>query len=273
MTSIIAPTRSWLLWLSPFAVLVLLLGWETDWGRSLERAPPSETAVAPQPVSLAVLPAFQPQATPETNRDMVERTLFNPTRRPAPVAVAETAKPRIQRGQFALTGTIMVEGKSYALLRESNGGKARRVAKGDTINGMLVTEVKPDRIVLSQGDESEELALKLAVGPRVTIQPAVVASMPGRGVPAAPGAVAAAPQPAQVRDVSEVLAERRRAARAAEAAAAGRPPGSPIVAPVPGAAPAIPAGAAMQPAAPAAAAQAPDPQWQSVYQRYQQPRR
>ena len=274
MNSIKASPRSWLLWLSPFAILVLLLGWETDWGRELQRVPPSETAATPQPVSIAVLPAFAPQAMPGNNPEMVERSLFNPTRRPAPQAVVEAAKPRIQRGQFALTGTIVVEGKAYAFLREANGGKARRVAKGDTINGMVVSEVKADRITLSMGDESEELALKLAVGPRVTIQPAVAAVAPGRGMPGTPGAVPVAAQVPQARDVSEVLAERRRAARAAEVAAAGLPPGSPIVAPTQGATMSPPAGASTQTAAPAAsAAPAQDPQWQSVYQRYQQPRR
>ncbi len=278
MKPINASTRSWLLWFLPFAVLLLLLGWEMDWGDGLQRAPPSETAVTPQPVSLAVLPAFAPPAASDGSRDMVDRTLFNPTRRPAPAAVAAAAKPRIQRGQFALTGTIVVEGKAYAFLRETNGGKARRVAKGDTINGMVVAEVKSDRILLSMGDESEELALKLAVGPRVTIQPAVAAAVPGRGMPGTPGAVpmaAQAPQAPQARDVSEVLAERRRAARAAEAAAAGRAPGQPIVPPVPGTPVTPPAGASTQTAAPVAGAAAPaqDPQWQSVYQRYQQPRR
>ena len=153
---------------------------------------------------------------------MVERTLFNPTRRPAPVAVAEAAKPRIQRGQFALTGTIMVEGKAYAFLRESNGGKARRVAKGDTINGMVVTEVKPDRIRSEHGRRKRRTCAQ--VGGRT---PDHHPARRGRFRPvavcrAAPGAVPVAAQPPQVRDVSEVLAERRRAARAAEAAAAGR---------------------------------------------------
>ena len=81
-------------------------------------------------------------------------------------AVAEAAKPRMQRGQFALTGTMVVDGKSTAFLREVAGGKSRRVQQGETINGMLVAEVKPDRVRLTLGDESEELVLKVATNPQ-----------------------------------------------------------------------------------------------------------
>ena len=78
------------------------------------------------------------------------------------------------------------------------------------------------------GDESEELVLKVADGPKTTIQP-VVPTAPvtasadaGRAPCRRRGAVP------QARDVAEVLAERRRAARAAELAAQGLPPGTPI---------------------------------------------
>jgi hypothetical protein len=65
-----------------------------------------------------------------------------------------------------------------------------------------------------------------------------------------------------------VLAERRRMARDAEAAAAGRPPGAPIPA-----TPAPSTAATTTAPAGAAAAGSTDPAWASVYQRYQQPRR
>ncbi len=171
--------RSWLYWLVPIAVLALLILWQVDWGRAFVRVPPVESGIAPQPLTLAVLPVYEPAVTPDAARDAVERTLFNPTRRPAPAAVAEAAKPRIQRGQFALAGTLMVDGKATALLRETSGGKSRRVAQGETVNGMMVAEIRPDRVRLTLGDESEELALKLAVGPRTTIQPVVAGTAGG----------------------------------------------------------------------------------------------
>jgi hypothetical protein len=58
-----------------------------------------------------------------------------------------------------LTGTMIIDGKATAFLRENAGGKSRRVAQGEQINGMLVAEVKPDRVKLTLGDEAEDLVL------------------------------------------------------------------------------------------------------------------
>ena len=272
MKTLRSSARAALAWIAPFALVTVLLAWQTDWGRAFARTPPAETAAAaPAPLSVALLPEYQPAATPDKNKDAVERTLFNPTRRPAPVPMAEAPKTKMQRGQFALSGTIVVEGKTTAFLKETNGGKPRRVAQGETINGMTVTSIGPDRVKLTMGDESEELVLKVAAGPKTTIQPVVpnmpitATANPGGVPPGVPGQPPA--QNAQVRDVADVLAERRRAARAAEAAAAGQPPGTPVP---------TPAGTAVSapnmPPVPQGDPNSGDPRWQSVYQRYQQPR-
>ena len=249
MNGLDAKVRGWLIWLLPFIVLALVIGWEADWGRKWRHVPVTDAAVVPQPVVVAVLPEYKPTATLATQRDMVDRALFNPTRRPAPVA-AEAGKRRLQAGQFVLTGTLIVDGKATAFLRENAGGKSRRVAQGEQINGMLVAEVKPDRVKLTLGDEAEDLVLKVAIGPKTTTQPVAA---PAPGTPAVAGGGGTAPAGAANADT---LAERRRAQQAAEAAAAaaaGRPPM--LNAP--------PAGAFLPPssaAAPAGAAQQ-DPRW------------
>ncbi len=272
MNALQSDARRALYWLLPLGALVLLIGWQTDFGHAWTRPVPAELSVAPRPVDIAVLPEYRPAATPEANRDIVDRSLFNPTRRPAPVVVAEAAKSSMRRGQFTLAGTMVVDGKAVALLRETAGGKSRRVAQGESINEMTVAEVKSDRVRLTMGGESEELALKLAVGPKTTVQP-VVATAPTPMSPQATAAAAAAAANAAAaqrapaagpQDVASILAERRRAARAAEVAAGTAPPGTPV-APVAQPAPVPPAAAA--PAAPA------DPAWEAVYQRYRQPRR
>lgn len=269
MNTLQSSIRAALVWALPFAALAVLLLWQTDWGRAFARTPPAETTTAPQPLSLALLPEYQPQASLEMNRDAIDRTLFNPTRRPAPQAVADAAKPRIQRGQFALAGTLVVDGRATAYLREVNGGKSRRVTQGDTINGMVVAEVKPDRVRLTVGDENEDLTLKIATGPKTTIQP--VAPGAAGGPVTAGGATNATPggQSGPItgaRDVSEILAERRRAARAAELAAQGLPPGASVPPPP------APIQAPNMPPPPVGDMKSGDPQWQGVYQRYQQPR-
>ena len=185
-------TRSGILifWLAALAAVLALIGWETDWGRQLTRAPVVPDVAAPAPVTLALLPDYGVEDGVQSRQQTVERPVFVPTRRPAPPALAtaqEAAKPRMQKGQFVLTGTAVVEQKSVAFLRESAGGKSRSVRVGETINGLVVAEVKPDRVKLTMGEDSEELLLKVAAGPRTTVQPVqpVAAGGPAPGAPVA----------------------------------------------------------------------------------------
>ncbi len=221
--------RAALWWIVPAVLLVFAIGWETDWGAALRKAVPPETPIVPKAVDTALLPEFVIDGGVAAHTETVQRTLFNPTRRPAPVSPQDGANARLQRGQFALAGTTITDGKSTALLREVAGNKTRRVQQGDFINGMLVAKVAPDRVRLAVDDEWEELVLKVATNPRPTTAPAPVATAPPVAAPpiAAPvGAaqpvpvqrpVQAAPSP-QREAAAQSLAERRRAARAAQAA-------------------------------------------------------
>jgi hypothetical protein len=256
------PPVGW--WLVPLGVAVAFIGWETDWGRALTPIPEPAEVVTPKPVPVSVLPDFTVAGGLAARRETIARTLFNPTRRPAPPVVAEAPKPTIKRGQFTLTGTLVVDGKSTAFLREVAGGKARRVLQGESINGLTVAEVKPDRVRLTLGDESEDLMLKVQTNPKPTT--AVAAAPPagtaGGSQPAAAGSAPpvvagtaatarpdTAPQPGESR---ASLIERRRAAREAAAAAANQ---AAAVAPAP------------SPAASGAPRVDPD-SWAAVEQRY-----
>lgn len=227
MTDLSARIHSALWWLVPLVALAAIIGWETRWGSAFEWRPAPAEPIAPKPVVSSLLPEYAIVGGTGPSTEMVQRTLFNPTRRPAPAAL-ESGAGRLQRGQFALTGTLIIDGKSTAYLREVAGNKPRRVLAGDKINGMLVAEVKPDRVKLTLGDESEELLLKIASNPRPTAPPPGAPPAPGApttaGVaPPAPAAQVAAPAAAP--QATPTLAERRRAARAAAAEAAGTPPG------------------------------------------------
>ncbi len=223
----------WLAWLVPFALLGLAIGIETDWGRELRRAPPPDVPIVPAPVATAILPEYRIDGGVGAMAATVDRPLFNATRRPAPAGVVAGAKPTIQRGQFTLTGTLITDGSAVAFLREATAGKARSVRKGDSINGMTVSEIQPDRVRLVLGDESEEIELKVAKGPKTTVQPsaapAAVAATGAAGVrPAADSAapptdVAVGGRTARAARTQGGTAEEnarasRRAARAAERA-------------------------------------------------------
>jgi hypothetical protein len=269
MSAIDPRLARWILWLAPFAVLAALIGLQTGWGREWRRPPVVEAPVAPAPVLTAVVPEFRIDGV-DAMKATVDRPLFNASRRPAPAAPTEaTAKPTIQRGQFLLTGTMITSEGAVAYLKESSGtGKAKTVKRGESINGMLVAEVTPDKVTLTVGDESEDLELKVAKGPKTTVQPTAAApATPGAaqaaqpaGAPAAPPGGAAPTRRPQTQatsgpsdDARVNTRAARRAAREQEAAqqngaAAGQPPGA-----APNAAPQTPAQGS----------------WQDTYQRMQ----
>src|SRR5262245_40080838 len=254
--------RASLWWVLPLVLLAAIIGWEVNWGAELRKHPPPEETLTPKPVVADLLPNYTIEGGIAARSETVNRTLFNPTRRPAPVAVVDAAKPRMQRGQFTLTGTTVAGDRSLAFLKEAQGGKARTVRKGDTINGMLVAEVTSDRVKLAMGDDTEELMLRVVTNPKPTPVPAAPAA-PGTAQPPATPAAAqpqqpTRQQPAQAQtpgqNTAQTLAERRRAARAAEAAAQAQKDGQQA------------GGDASTQAAPSA--DGADPRWQQLDNRY-----
>jgi len=119
----------------------------------------------------------------------------------------------MRKGQFILDGIIITKDKNIALLREVATRKMVRVELGQEINGMQIEKLDRDKVTFKQGDEREELVLKIKTGP----------SHPGKsGSPGVPTqfAAPAMPQPgAPVTAPTENVAdprsvfERRRALR------------------------------------------------------------
>src|SRR5437868_2634419 len=108
MPAIDGRISKWLAWVVAFAAIVLLLGWETRWGEAVTRAPDVNAPVKAQPVQVALMPDFKLEGGAEARRETVDRTLFNPTRRPAPPAPPPAAAAAaMARGTFALTGTTV----------------------------------------------------------------------------------------------------------------------------------------------------------------------
>ena len=245
MSKLSTPLQSAFWWLLPLVALAGIFGWETDWGRAVETRPEASEPAQPKPAAVALLPEYEIPGGVASRTETVERTLFNPTRRPAPQMAQEGGPSQMKKGQFALTGTLLVDGKNTAFLREIAGNKSRLVHAGETINGMRVAEVKPDGVRLTVGNDSEELVLKVATNPRPTPQPVAVAPQPAPAAVVAPAVPAPTTATAAAADGSQSTLESRRAARAA-AAAAQAARGTPQQQPE-------------------------QTTWETVYQRYQQP--
>jgi hypothetical protein len=221
--------RATLWWLAPLVALLLVIGLETDWGAGLRKPLPADVPLPPKALATELLPNYAIEGGLAANAETVDRTLFNPTRRPAPVALAEAAKPRMQK-VYRVTGTTIAGERSLAFLKEVKGGKATTEAGRHR-----------RRHARRRGDAGAS-GLRWAsrrscacASPRIRRRrsPAPAPAAGGARAPAAqpPAQPGAQPQPAraptattQGATAAQSLAERRRAARAAEAArAAGRP--------------------------------------------------
>lgn len=260
MSPVMYRWRSRLWWLAPALALGVLLGIELGWGGQVHRLPEPAPVLEARPVTPALLPEYKIEGGVAGHAETVNRTLFNPTRRPAPTVVADAARSQMQRGQFILTGTSLAGERSIAFLKEVAGGKSRTVRQGEQINGLLVAEVKPDRVRLTLGGDSEELVLKIAAGSRPPVGPAPVVPAVPFGPPP-PGPQLGVPSGVQP-DAGQVMEQRRRAARGATAPAVA-PAGTPAPAPNP-----LPSAA--PPAAVQGTAASPDPAWNEVYERMRQ---
>lgn len=164
-----------------------IIGWETDWGRAIGGTNGYAAANKRASLDTKVLPQFAlaPMSPAGSGySETVERPLFIPTRRPAPAG--NTTQMAMKKGQFRLAGTTVSEQISVAYLFETGTNKTLRVNKGAAVNGITVESVSANRVVLKQGDETEELFLRTSNSPKPPPPPPVAAA-PGQPGSQAPG--------------------------------------------------------------------------------------
>ena len=176
------------IWLAVSAGLIFTIGEETGWGGRMYLEPltvprlPERKLESPLPLKLS-LPKLE-----QKYNATVERPLFVPTRRaalplPPPPPLPLPAAPTMQKGQFQLLGTVIIEEKKLAIIRQLAGGRSYYVAKGELINGLLLEKVESNRVVFSQFGDTEEVILNVLPS-RFSAQPAK------QIIPSAPSSVA-----------------------------------------------------------------------------------
>jgi len=159
--------------------------------------------VGPHPPDLALVPAV-PELRSSAGSERLgptsdylavgERPLFNPDRRPAPVALAGPE----QRTPFegVLTSVLLTDTVKLAIFSENNGQAARRVRLGDDIpgTGWRLVGLEPRRATLEGPDGQRVLDLRVFDGqggaPPTAVSFTVVEDKP---TDAAAAAAAAAP--------------------------------------------------------------------------------
>src|SRR3954453_13925670 len=118
MNDVYFRVRATLWWLLPLAALVVLVALDTDFDRRRRIQPPPPAPVTAKPIAVSLMPEYTIEGGIATHSETVNRPLFVPTRRPAPVGVVQVEKPKMPRGQFALTGTTVAGERSLAFLKE-----------------------------------------------------------------------------------------------------------------------------------------------------------
>jgi hypothetical protein len=148
--------------------LAIGIGIETDWGnRFVWPLSPVDNVTPAAFDKPALTEAFNlPPA--DQYLEIAMRPLFVVTRRPAPERPPpppqEPPKPLMQKGQFLLTGTMLVGEARFAQLLQKTGNKPHVIGQGKVINGMTVRDIQPNHVVLEQYGDSETLMLHTAKG-------------------------------------------------------------------------------------------------------------
>ena len=145
-----------------------------------------------------------------------DRPLFNPDRRPAPVAIANTEQQAPFNG--VLTSVLITDTLRMAIFSEENGQVSKRVRLGDTVPGTSwrLATLEPRRAVL-EGPEGQRV-LDLRVfdgqgGAAPTPVATIVEDKPDTpGVPAGAGQAASSNPPSLVQQASQAEAESQRSA-------------------------------------------------------------
>ncbi len=165
---------------------VVAIGIETDAGRKWRADIPAGDRAISARTDENLPPPFTLPAPDTGFKETVERPLWVWTRRPSPAGSTAQA---MKKGQFKLAGTSVNKTLSVAYLVDTATGKTVSVMMGKEINGITLDLVEAGRVVLKQGDDTEELRLATAPSPKIVAPPPV----PGQpGQPPQPGQPAVA---------------------------------------------------------------------------------
>lgn len=123
---------------------------------------PIETEAAPVPAASATLPMITAAQSPKREaaatqlRDMTERPLFHPDRRPAPAITARDDTPAAVTTNLELVGLMTdATGRQRALIRVSDE-PASWVAVGERVVGWTVRSITAEQVIVeAQGRRSE----------------------------------------------------------------------------------------------------------------------
>lgn len=175
-------------------VLAGALAWEWDQSMALKLQFQQLAKMPATPVpAQAILPEFALPDPVAGFPELTARPLFLSSRRPS-ASADSGGSGAASKGQFVLVGVLITPQLRSALLRDTQTGKTETVAVGAVVRGITLGDVQPDRAVLRQGADIEELSLIVQMGSRT----APGAPVPVTPAPSTPSAQSQAPAPPSV---------------------------------------------------------------------------
>jgi len=152
--------RTWTIVFAASSVMlsgVILLQLQSD-----PIGPVASPAPPPKSGQKADISAHKPTLGPVRKYAAIaERPLFTPGRRPtkAPPPPAQPKVGRQSLKSIVLTGILIGPDKKVALIRSTKSPKPQSLGEGATVGGWRLDTVLADRILLSAGDQTAEIAI------------------------------------------------------------------------------------------------------------------
>jgi general secretion pathway protein N len=139
-----------------------------------------------------------------------DRPLFNPDRRPAPVAIVSNQQQAPFNG--VLTSVLITDTLRMAIFSEENGAVSKRVRLGDTVpgTGWRLASLEPRRAVLEGPEGQRVLDLRVFDGQGGAAPTPVAVIVEDK--PDAPAAATSTNPPSLVQQASQANAESQRSA-------------------------------------------------------------
>ena len=139
------------------AGLAVQLAWPAP--QSTDPAAAARRAAPPAPPPSAVLPLDYPQ--------VLARPIFTPTRGAAADAGGDSASASLS--DYTLSGVARVGGGSLAVFRGA-AGDVKSLRLGQALVGWRLVAVKPDSVVLQQGEVTREVRVAASAAPKPGVQ-------------------------------------------------------------------------------------------------------
>lgn len=171
---------------------------------------PGDSALAPPIPELRFSESAQRLGDATDYLAVGDRPLFNPDRRPAPVAIVSNQQQAPFNG--VLTSVLITDTLRMAIFSEENGAVSKRVRLGDTVpgTGWRLVSLEPRRAVLEGPEGQRVLDLRVFDGQGGAAPTPVAVIVEDK--PDAPAAATSTNPPSLIQQASQANAESQRSA-------------------------------------------------------------